>query len=62
MRVGLFLARVLPLVPKLCLGTVSLETPFRLAGAKQSFANRCSQTEFGNKALIEVLTTDNYHA
>jgi hypothetical protein len=38
------------LVPKLCLGTHTPETPVSgLAGAKQSFAVTHSQTEFGNE-------------
>ena len=40
------------LVPKLCLGTVLRETPFRSSTlAKRSLADRRSQTEFGNEGL-----------
>src|SRR5205807_2151534 len=42
-----------PLVPKLCLGTHSLETPFRVWHAKQSLADMRSQTEFGNENETE---------
>src|SRR5579871_1583823 len=45
---------LLSLVPKLCLGTAWLETPFlpKAARAKQSFANRRSQPEFGDERKV----------